>query len=291
MSSLKSISLASVLTLVTFASAARLGAQSRADSSVDAPTAHSRIQSGMTAGSLRYLGGRAEEAASALLRLRLSRAWSASIEPTVARATEPATASVTGLTDMPLALEFEHAFGGLLAPTFDFSLGATLPVGSTTTGFGTGVLGTSVDVGAGISPTERFSIAANAGHAMSSVAAQSAFNGGASGWGDLGAAFQATERVSLNAGYSTDLGAIDSTYGRGRSVSAGLSYSVAGPFALNLETSRGLSGATPEWSAVVGVGTAFGSLDGARALRTAFGGGRHGLKKSGSSSGRGRGHV
>ena len=43
--------------------------------------------------------------------------------------------------------------------------------------------------------------------------------------------------------------------------------------------------------AVIGVGTAFGSPDDARALRTAFGGARHGLKKSGSSSGRGRGHA
>jgi hypothetical protein len=290
MSSLKSVFLASAIITVTGASAATLGAQSRPDTSAELSPAHSRVESGMTAGSLRYRGGRAEEAASALIRLRLSHAWSASIEPTVAHATEPATASVTGLTDMPVAVEFEHTFAGLLAPTFDLSFGATLPVGSTTTGFGTGMLGTSFDLGAGLSPLEKLSVYATAGHALSSVAAQSAFNGGASGWGDVGTAFQATERVSLNGGYSTDLGAVDSTYGRGRSVSAGLSYAVAGPFALNLETSRGLSGATPEWSAVIGIGSAFGSLDGARALRTAFGGGRHGLKKSGSSSGRGRGH-
>ena len=295
MSSLDSIFLASAFTLVACASASTLAAQSPADTTADATTAHSRVESGMTAGSLRYSGGRAEEAASALVRLRLSHAWSLSIEPTVAHATQPATgtvasANITGLTDIPVSLEVEHAFAGLLGPTFDFSLGGTLPVGRTSTGFGTGVFGASFDVGVGLSPTDKVSISASVGHALSSVAAQSAFNGGASGWGDMGATLQATDRVSLLAGYSSDLGAVDSSYGRGRSVSAGISYAVAGPFALNFETSRGLSGATPEWSAVIGIGTAFGSLDGARALRSAFGGGRHGLNKSGSSSGRGRGH-
>lgn len=256
------------------------------------------IMSGVTAGGLRYAGGRTEEAASALLKLQLPRGWAISMEPTFARATEPAatgngSVSSSGLTDIPVGLAFEHAFGGLLEPSLEFALGATLPVGDTLTGFGTGTLGSSFGVGAGISPLENLGLFASVGHTLTSFAAQSALNGGGSGWGDLGASYQAGERVSVLAGFSTDLGAVDTTLGRGRSVSAGLSYNVAGPFALNIQTSRGISGATPQWSAVIGIGTAFGSLDGARELRTAFGGGRHGLKKSGSGSssssfGRGR---
>ena len=258
-----------------------------------------RLASGLTAGSLRYTGGRAEEAASAVLKVRLSHGLFASIEPTVARATEPAAgvypaASNTGLTDIPVALEFERELGGLLSPTLGLSLGATLPVGNTATGFGTGVVGTSIDVGGGVSPTEELSLYAGAGKTLSNVTAQSAFNGGASGWADLGVTFQTTDRLALLGGFATDLGAIDTAYGRGRSLSAGVSYALAGPLALNIQTSHGLGGATPRWSAVVGIGTAFGALEGARELRNAFGGGRHGLSKKGSgssSSGRGRGHA
>ncbi|MFL5563358.1 MAG: hypothetical protein ACJ79K_17975 [Gemmatimonadaceae bacterium] len=261
------------------------------------PDAHPpRIASGVTVGSLRYDGGRTEDAASVVIAIRPARGWSATIEPTFARATEPSgsgngTASTSGLTDVPVSLAWAHPFGGLLAGSVELSFGATLPVGDTATGFGTGALGTSYGVGGDISPSENVTLYAGAGHALSSVAAQSALNGGGSGWGDVGASYQAGSHVSLLADFSTDLGAVDSSYGRGRSVAAGLSYTVAGPFALNIETSHGISGATPRWSAIIGIGTAFGSLDGARSLRTAFGGGRHGLSKSGSASSisRGRG--
>ena len=256
-----------------------------------------RVASGLTVGSLRYAGGRTEDAASAVIVVRPARGFSATIEPTFARASEPsgtgggATISTTGLTDVPMALAWEHPFGGLLAGSIELSLGATLPLGDTATGFGTGTLGTSWGVGGDISPSEQLTLFASAGHAMTSVAAQSALDGGGGGWGDVGASYQLGGRVALLAGFSTDLGAVDTSYGRGRSVSAGLSYTVAGPFAVNFETSHGISGATPQWSAVIGIGTAFGSLDGARALRTAFGGGRHGLKSgvaSAVSRGRGR---
>ena len=268
------------------ASASLLVAQDAADASQH----HAHLTSGITAGSLRYAGGRTEDALSAVLQLRLPRGFSASIEPTWARASEPAgtgSASLTssGLTDIPVGLAYEHAFGGLLGPTFELALGATLPVGDTASGFGTGTLGSSIGIGGGITPTENLGLYASAGHTLSSVAAQSAFNGGGSGWGDIGASYQFNDRVSLLGGFSTDLGAVDTTLGRGRSLSAGMSYNVAGPWALNIQTSRGLSGATPEWSAVIGIGTAFGSLDGARELRSAFGGGRHGLKKSGITGG------
>lgn len=254
------------------------------------PDAHlPRVASGVTVGSLRYDGGRTEDALSAVIVVRPARGWSATIEPTFARATEQsgtgnASVSTTGLTDVPVSLGWQHPFGGLLAGSVELSLGATLPVGDTASGFGTGTLGTSYGIGGDISPSENVTLFAGAGHALSSVAAQAALNGGSNGWGDVGGSYQAGSRLSLLADFSTDLGAVDSTTGRGRSIAAGLSYNVAGPFALNVETSHGISGATPRWSAIIGIGTAFGSLDGARSLRNAFGGGRHGLKKSGSSA-------
>lgn len=285
---------ATALAVVLCASASTLVAQGAADG--DHHAVH--VASGITAGSLRYAGGRTEDALSAVLQLRMPRGFSLSIEPTVARASEPAgtgnsSLTNTGLTDIPVGLSWERGFGGMLTPTLELALGATIPVGDTATGFGTGTLGSSIGIGGGITPTENLGLYASAGHTLSSFAAQSAFNGGGSGWGDIGASYQVGERVSVLGGFSTDLGAVDTTLGRGRSLSAGMSYNVAGPWALNIQTSRGISGATPQWSAVIGIGTAFGSLDGARELRSAFGGGRHGLKKSGiggsaASGGRGR---
>lgn len=277
--------LASVFAVASCASALTVAAQSEAGSATHAP----RIATGVTVGTLRYSGGRTEDAASALLKLRIAPGWSASIEPTFARATEPASgvyaaSSNSGLTDVPLSLQYERAFAGRLSPSLDVSLAATLPVGNTATGFGTGTFGTALGLGAGVAASENLGVYANVGRTLSSVAAQSAFNGGASGWGDLAASYQMGDRLSLLAGYSTDLGAADSTYGRGRSASAGIAYTLAGPLSLNVETSHGFSGATPRWSAVIGIGTAFGSLDGARQLLSAFGGGRHGLKRNGSNS-------
>jgi hypothetical protein len=288
-----SIARSSIAALLLVVAASSSLAAQEAESDQPAP----RVASGITVGSLRYSGGRTEDAASVVVALRPVHAWLVTIEPTFARATEisgsgSASMSTSGLTDVPLAISWEHPFGGMLAGDLELTFGATLPLGNTSTGFGTGTLGTSYGAGGDISPTERLTLFASAGHALTSVAAQSALNGGGGGWGDVGGSYQLDRRFALLAGFSTDLGAVDTTYGRGRSVSTGLSYTVAGPFALNIETSRGISGATPRWSAVIGIGTAFGSLDGARALRTAFGGGRHGLAKSGSatagSRGRGR---
>ena len=275
--------LAVAFTVASSASALALAAQSGDGGATHGP----RIATGVTVGSLRYAGGRTEDAASALLKFRLSQGWSASVEPTFARATEPAAglyaaSSNSGLTDLPLSLEYERGFAGRFTPSIGLSFAATLPVGNAATGFGTGTVGTALGLGAGIAASDNLGVYASAGRTLSSVAAQSAFNGGASGWGDLAANYQMGARVSLLAGYSTDLGAADSTYGRGSSASAGIAYALAGPFSLNVETSHGLSGATPQWSAVIGIGTAFGSLDGARQLRSAFGGGRHGLKQNGS---------
>jgi hypothetical protein len=132
---------------------------------------------------------------------------------------------------------------------------------------------------------------------------QSAFSSG-TGWGDASAGVAITDRVSVSAGYSSDLGAADSSLGRSTSFEGGASLGVGRAGTVNLTASHGLTGAAPRWSIALGVGTAFpylnhlGGSSPNDMLQQSFGGGPHGLGNgngngNGGSSGTtnsGRGH-
>ena len=179
----------------------------------------------------------------------------------------------------------------------------SLPVGDTATGFGAGKVGYSASAGFGFSPASSVWIHLGAGKSLTDVAMQSAFSNG-SGWGDASAGVSVTDRFGLNGGYSTDLGAVDSTVGHSRSLNGGFSYVVRGPTTLNVSASHGVSGLAPKWSLAIGFGSAFPYLNHVGAgsplgtLSDAFGGGTHGLGggtvgsgtgTGGPSNGRGRG--
>jgi hypothetical protein len=136
------------------------------------------------------------------------------------------------------------------------------------------------------------------GRSLGGTSVGSAFTSG-SGWGDLSAGTNVTERLGVSGGFSSDVGSVDPLIGRSTSISGGLSYSVRGPMTMNLSTTHGLSGAAPSWSIALGFGTAFPYLNHLGSggssltnLNSSFGGGSHGLTSgsgSGSgSSGRGR---
>ena len=171
-----------------------------------------------------------------------------------------------------------HHFGGRLAPVLTGGLGVSLPTGDTATGFGSGHAGSSIEFGVGVTPSQATWLSLGAGRSLSGIAGQSAFSSSA-GWGDASAGLSVSDRVSLEAGYDSDLGRLDDpTVGRSTSVSGGLEYAVHGSTMLNLGMAHGLSGAAPEWSISFGVGTAFPALGHAEttALRRAYGNGNAG---------------
>ena len=279
-----------------------------ADTSDDADDPEEpRLQYGVAAGALQYGAGRSEQALGAVFRWLPLRYLSLSATPTTVRAREAGLTATSadlvrrGLTDIPLEATLSKSFAGALSPSMSASLGASLPVGDTASGLGSGEMGYSISGSAGFVPAEHFSVNVGAGRSLTRFSTQAAFSSG-TGWGDASLGYAMGDRVSVSAGTSFDIGAVDSTLGRSRSLDGGASFVVGGSRTLNVNVSHGVSGSAPNWSMAFGFGTAFPYLNhvGARSsdatLTNTFGGGRHGLAKGGSSgtssgksTGKGRG--
>jgi len=278
------------------------------ESSDDGDNGGRRFLYGVAGGALNYDAGRSERALGAVMRWVPAQWLSLSATPTSVRANEAATSTLpsrtrSGLTDIPLDATLSHGFPGVLwSPTVAASLGITLPVGDTASGLGSGEIGYSASGGVGFAPAEGVWVHAGAGRSLSRFSVQSAFSSG-SGWGDVSAGTTVRKHVEASVGFSSDLGAVDSTLGRSRSIEGGMSFGVGRAGTVNLSASHGISGVAPQWSFALGVGTAFpylshlggGSTN--ATLQQTFGGGTHGLGKGGGTttgtttgtSGRGRG--
>jgi hypothetical protein len=265
----------------------------------------SSLQFGVAAGALEYPGGRQEQAAGAVLRWYATPWLSIATQPTAIRAHEPASSaslatSRSGITDVPVEATLSHGFGGPLGFSAATTLAITLPMGDTATGLGSGEIGSSVSAGVGITPGDRMWLWAGAGRSLTRFSVQSAFRSG-TGWGDVSGGYSLTERLALSAGYSTDLGPVDSVLGRSTSLNGGASLGFGGRTTLNITTSRGLSGSAPVWSFAAGIGTAFpylthiGAGSPSDALQATFGGGTHGIGNNGGgaskSNGKGKGRT
>ncbi len=261
----------------------------------DGDDAESRSQFGIAGGALQYSGGRTEQALGAVFRWVPVPWLSLSATPTSARTSEPAlsvtgaAATRSGLTDLPLEATLSRRFGGAFSPSVAASFGVTLPVGDTASGLGSGELGTSISGGVGFTPVEKVWVHLGAGRSLSRFAVQSAFSSG-TGWGDASAGFALTNRFSVSGGYSSDLGAVDSTFGRSTSIEGGMSAVLRGSTTFNANASHGVGGSAPRWSFALGFGTAFpylnhlGAHSAAESLQQTFGGGSHGLPNQGNGS-------
>ena len=254
------------------------------------------LQYGLAGGSLQYGGGRTEQAFGGVLRWVPAGWLSISATPTRVRVHEPASGTLaatsqSGLVDLPIEASLSHSFTSAMHPTLSAGLGVTLPIGDTASGLGSGTMGYSASVGFGLSPSDKLWLHASAGRSLSDFSVQSAFTG-SSGWGDVSAGTPLSDILSASVGYSSDLGAVDSTIGRSTSLTGGLSLAVRGPVTVNLNMSHGVSGLAPNWGFTLGIGTAFpylnhlGAGSSLSSLQQTFGGGTHGLGKgSGTSTG------
>ena len=255
------------------------------------------MQYGFASGALGYKTGLSEQTFGVIARWVPARWLSLSATPTMARISAPATSttraySQSGLEDLPFEAAVSHGFGGTYEPTLSGSLGLSLPLGDSASGFGSGRVNSSASIGLGLAPMRGVWMHLGAGHSLGALSAFST----SSGWGDVSAGTDLNERVGVSGGFSTDLGAVDPAIGHSTSVESGLSYHVAGRSTLNLAMSAGLSGAAPNWSLAIGFGTAFpylnhlgASSSSMRTLNSAVGGGSYGTNvAAGAHSGRGR---
>ena len=268
-----------------------------ADSSKDdADEPERSITTGISAGGLNYAGGRSERATSAIIRWRVLPWLSVGATPTVARTSVPNVVAqrpaVTrnGLTDLPIEIGADHSFDFPGSPGVSLGMGVTLPVGDTASGFGSGSVGTSISLGGSLAFSDNVGVHASVGRSLSDFSVQSTFTGTSTEFGDFGVSLHALDHLSLSAGIDGDIGASDPNYGRAASVSGGVSVAIPYLNSVSLNGSRGISGATPTWSFVIGVGTDFASLgsvnvaSAASRLRRGFGGGTHGLAAKGAKT-------
>lgn len=249
------------------------------------------MQYGFASGALGYKTGLSEQTLGVIARWVPVRWLALSATPTMARVSAPATRttraySQSGFEDLPLEAAVSHGFGGAYEPTLSGSLGVSLPLGDSASGFGSGRVNSSASIGLGLAPMRGVWMHMGAGRSLGGLSPFSS----SSGWGDISAGTDVSQRVGVSGGFGTDLGAVDPAIGHSTSLESGLSYHVAGRSTLNVAVSKGVSGAAPNWSLAIGFGTAFPYLNhlgssgsSMRTLNAAVGGG------AGSShSGRGR---
>lgn len=206
---------------------------------------------GVTAGALRFSGGRTERALSVLLLYRPMPWLRLSTAPGFAR-TSLGNVSSAGLTDIPFSAAAVHGFADVAwSPSVAGGLSTTVSRGDSMAVLGLGRSAIGGSAAFTVSPTDRLDVSAEVSHPLTansgngSVSLESAMSFG---------------RTTGSFGLSAEVGPADSAAVLSRSIAAGLAYSLSGPLTVTVDGSHGLSGGAPTWAFSVGVGTAFAGV-------------------------------
>jgi len=282
----------SIATLAVLVVAFRgtLDAQSRPDTlqHAEGDSHPPKLAFGTSAGVMRFGDGGHERAISVAVSASLPHGFSVSVNPTYAWAQAAPTAAATtgtlspaapvqGVADLPVSIGYSHSLAGGWSPGFNVSLGATLPIGDTTT-VGSGETSMGANLGMWMAPADGWSLSAGAGHSLA--------NNFASG---LGAIAPTTVSLglghdvgpaSLNFGYSTEMGAMPTGTTHSQNFIGGVSTTVGGRWTLSADGSVGRADGTQSWALSLGIGTTIAEVGqvnpyaAAQRLASAFGKGR-----------------
>jgi Putative MetA-pathway of phenol degradation len=208
-----------------------------------------------------------------------------STSPGFARATDSTGKFVsTGITDLPVSAGLSHTFNGGWSPTIGLSLGVTLPVGDTATGFGNGSTSFGGSLGISASPTERLHLSLGAGRGLSGFSSGSTFAAGSTTSVSAEASTDVGDRTTIGLSYGEDFGT-SASEPLARVIGGGISYAVAGPLSVNLDGSHGFGAESAKWVVSLGVGTVFAGISPInptttlKRLRAVFGGNGIGSSK------------
>jgi hypothetical protein len=233
------------------AKAAPVVVSDTADEQDEAHEVPPRIATGVTAGAIRFAGGRTDNALGFTVLLRPLPWMKLSAAPGYGRSSLGRT-TASGFTDVPLSVGVLHDFGDVRwSPSVSTSLGTTLSPGDTAAGFALGRSSYSATAGLGMSPTERLSFWSSLEHPLSansgngSVELESSYGFG---------------RATMSTGLSSELGTADSGAVLSRSLAAGVAYKLRGPLTLTVDGSHGITTGAPSWTMSVGLGTAYAGI-------------------------------
>ena len=231
--------------------------------------------------SLGALGGVIEYQALSWLRLGAA--------PTLVRATS-GTTTTSGFGDLPLALEASGKWAAPLRPELGASLIMTLPTGRAACGLGSGQTNVGMELAAGMAPSERVHLSADASRSFAGAITLSSLDQPNSTWLDVDSDIDIAPHWTLSLSAGGDVGGADSG-SADREVGGGLSYALSSSLGLTVDVSHRLAGLAPRWGVTLSFGTsstgisALNSLTPLARQRQLFVGGGG----SGGSVGHGRG--
>ncbi len=267
-----SVEMRSLLGCLTFCAA--LGAASLA--------AQAPVTAGATVGSAKLSDSRTEQALTGVVRYQVTPWLGLSAMPAevhVSDVISGRTVSSSGLGDVPLTADAFHAFATPGSPAVAAALTVVVPAGNAACGLGSGATSVGLDLGAGVSPSRRLRVSADASRSVSGPSAQSTLAAPHATSLRAEAGYDISRRWAADVSLDADVGRSDSTQALSRVLSAGASHVLTGSLALVLDGSVGLSAASPKWTLALGVGTAFTGISpvspasSLRRLKSAFGGG------------------
>lgn len=244
---------------------------------------------GISAGAASFRNGSSSQAASLTLQYSPLKWLTISASPAFARSTDSTGKfTATGATDLPVEAGAWHTFKGDWSPTLGLSIGVTIPVGDTATGFGNGSATFGGSIGVSASPIESLHLALGAGRGLTG-ASGSAFAAGSSTSISGEASVDLDERTTVGLSYEEEVGR-SSAEPLAHVIGGGVSYAIASPLAITLDASHGFGAESAKWIVSIGVGTAYNGISPVSAttplkrLRKLFGGNGVGSSKRGKSA-------
>ena len=244
--------------------------------------AQSPVTAGVTVGTVKLSDARSEQALTGVLRYQPTPWLGLSAMPGTVHVTDVIngrSVSSSGFGDLPLSADAFHAFATPGSPVVAAALTVVLPAGNAACGLGSGETSLGLDVGAGVSPSRRLRVSADASRSVSGLSSQSALAAPHATSLRAEAGYDISPRWTADVSLGADVGRSDSTQALSRVLGAGASHVLAGAVALAVDGSVGLSAASPRWTLAVGVGTAFTGISpvspssSLQRLKSAFGGG------------------
>jgi len=215
---------------------------------------------GATAGTVKLTSQRSEQALTGVVQLQAAPWLSVSATPSFVHVSDIVSGqsvSSSGMGDLPLSADASHSFATAGSPVLASALTVVFPTGNAACGLGSGETSFGLDLGAGVSPSPRLHLSADASRSISGLSAQSSLSAphatSLRGEASYDVAPSWTTSVSLGA----DVGQSDSTQALSRTLGAGITHALAGTLTLTVDAGVGLSAASPKWALSIGIGRVF----------------------------------
>jgi hypothetical protein len=220
--------------------------------------AQSQVTAGASAGYVVFPGKRSEQALSAIVESEPSAWLTLYAVPQWLRVSDTVsggTVSSGGLGDLPVVAAAEYTSPTLWSPTLGAALSVVLPTGKASCGLGNGVTTAELDLGVAVAPAEGHAhVSADASRSLSGVAGSALSAPGATNL-RVEVGYDVAPRWTWTASVGVDVGGTDSTHES--VIGLGVRHDIAGPLALVVDATRGLTTTSPQWVFSVGLGSAY----------------------------------